>query len=49
MITQDIIYESDISTKIINSKFLNQEEKQSFLKLIIYFTPQEIEELRLII
>jgi hypothetical protein len=40
---ENTIYKSDISTKIVNSKFLNQEEKKSFLKLIIYFTPKEIE------
>lgn len=43
------IVESDIITKIQNSSKIDTKEKQSFLHLIMYFTPMEIEELKLII
>jgi len=49
MVNSDFIYESNINTKILNSKLLNQKEKESFLKFITYFTPKEIEELKFII
>lgn len=48
MITEKIV-ESDIFIKIHNSSKISTEEKQSFLNLIMYFTPIEIEELKLII
>jgi len=40
-----IIYENDIRTCIMLSP-LSEAEKQKFLRLIIYFTPKEIEEIR---
>lgn len=39
----------DITTKIQNSSKIDEKEKNSFLHLIMYFTPSEIEELKLII
>ena len=45
---EDIV-ESDIVDKIRNSKNIDDTEKQNFLSLIMYFTPSEIEELKLII
>lgn len=46
---EEKIIEQDIVTKIQNSKEINPKEKKSLLHLIMYFTPREIEELRLII
>lgn len=43
------LIESDIVTKIQNSSKIEQKEKESFLHLIMYFTPIELEELKLII
>lgn len=43
------IIESDIIQKIQSSTKIEQKEKDSFLHLIMYFTPSEIEELKLII
>lgn len=44
--TVEILYESDIRTKITNSFILSEEEKNNFLKLLSYFTPDEIDELK---
>ncbi|MDD2565449.1 MAG: hypothetical protein PHZ26_00160 [Candidatus Gracilibacteria bacterium] len=46
---QENLIESDILTKIQNSDKIDSKERNSFLHLIMYFTPNEIEELRLII
>ncbi|EKE26268.1 MAG: hypothetical protein ACD_4C00350G0004 [uncultured bacterium (gcode 4)] len=44
------IYETDIITKIKTSILIeSEEEKQNFINLISYFTPKELEELRLLI
>ncbi len=43
-----LIVESDITTKIHNSS-LPEKEKENFLKLLSYFTPLEIEELKMIL
>lgn len=46
--SEDLV-ETDIQSKIRNSKNIDENEKQSFLNLLMYFTPWEIEELKLII
>jgi len=46
---EENIIESDIITKIQFSNKIDTKEKESFLHLIMYFTPWEIEELKLII
>ncbi len=46
--TEDIV-ETEIVDKIRNSKNIDDNEKQNFLSLIMYFTPAEIEELKMII
>lgn len=43
------ICENDIITKIKTSSLIDQFQKQDFLNLISYFTPNEIEELKLLI
>lgn len=45
---ETLIVESDITTKIHNSS-LPEKEKENFLKLLSYFTPAEIEELKMIL
>lgn len=47
-LTENIV-ETDIVTKIKNSTRISQSEKDSFIHLIMYFTPIEIEELRMLI
>ena len=47
MIVENIC-EMDIVTKISTSD-MDQAQKDDFIKLISYFTPKEIEELRLIL
>lgn len=46
---QENIIETDILTKIQNSDKIDANERNSLLHLIMYFTPTEIEELKLII
>lgn len=46
---QENIIESDILIKIQNSNKIDAIERNSLLHLIMYFTPTEIEELKLII
>ena len=46
---EEQLVESDILTKIQYSDKIDSKEKESFLHLIMYFTPGEIEELKLII
>ena len=48
MIATNLI-ESDIVVKIQNSDLIDEHEKQSFIRLIMYMTPSEIEELKLMI
>jgi hypothetical protein len=48
MITEKLI-ESDILVRIMTSNKIDASEKQSFAHLISYFTPSEIEELKLIL
>lgn len=50
MINEKIkIVESKIETRILNSEKIDDKEKRNLLSLISYFTPSEIEELKLII
>lgn len=44
----ETICENDIITKIRNSQRVNESQKQEFINLICYFTPWEIEELKLL-
>jgi hypothetical protein len=44
----ELLVESDIQTRIIDSD-LTEKEKDNFLKLLSYFTPQEIEDLKAIL
>ena len=44
----EMLVESDIASRIEHSS-LTQKEKENFLKLLSYFTPDEIEELKLIL
>ena len=41
----EFIVQSDIATQIMTSD-LSEKEKENFIKLISYFTPAEIEELK---
>jgi hypothetical protein len=41
----EYLVESDIQTQIMSSD-LTEKEKENFIKLISYFTPQEIEDLK---
>lgn len=43
------LVETDIESKILASQELKPEEKNNFLHLLSYFTPREIEELRLLL
>ncbi|MDD2515791.1 MAG: hypothetical protein PHF46_04130 [Candidatus Gracilibacteria bacterium] len=45
----EILFESDIRTKIYNSIVLTEEEKEKFLKFLSYFTLEEIEDLKTLI
>jgi len=42
---EEFLVQSDIQTQIMSSD-LSEKEKENFLKLISYFTPAEIEELK---
>lgn len=44
-----LLIETDIQTKILTSEEIPPEQKNQFLNLISYFTPMEIEELRLLL
>ena len=44
----EYLIESDIQTRI-HSSDLSEKEKDNFLKLLSYFTPQEIEDLKAIL
>jgi hypothetical protein len=44
----ELIVQSDIQTRIISSD-LTEKEKENFLNLLSYFTPEEIEELKVIL
>lgn len=44
-----IIIDSWVEQKIIHSQNLSDNEKQNFLRFIAYFTPEEKEELLLMI
>ena len=44
--TSQILVEVPIIDKITDSTTLTEEEKEQFLNLICYFTPEEIEDLR---
>ncbi|EKE27592.1 MAG: hypothetical protein ACD_3C00188G0008 [uncultured bacterium (gcode 4)] len=48
MKTEQIV-ENDIIVRLQNSIVINDDERQTFLSLIMYFTPWEIEELKLMI
>ena len=43
------IIETDIASKIRTSEMLKPEEKNTFLHLLSYFTPGELDELRLLL
>lgn len=43
------IVETDIESKIRTSEVLKTEEKNHFLHLLSYFTPGELDELRLLL
>ncbi|EKD29614.1 MAG: hypothetical protein ACD_78C00336G0004 [uncultured bacterium (gcode 4)] len=43
------LIETDIASKIRTSKAIGPEEKNHFLHLLSYFTPGEIDELRLLL
>ncbi len=45
----EIIIESWVRERIFHSKILSNEEKDNFLRYIWYFTPEEKEELLLMI
>lgn len=42
---EEFLVQSDIQTQIMSSD-LSEKEKENFLKLLSYFTPQEIEDLK---
>lgn len=48
MKTEQIV-QNDILVLIRNSPVISADEKETFLSLIMYFTPSEIEELKLMI
>ena len=43
---ETLLVENDIEVSIAYSKNLTEDEKQSFLHFLCYFTQDEIEELR---
>ena len=43
------IIETDIESRIRTSKTIGPEEKNNFLHLLSYFTPGELDELRLLL
>lgn len=45
----EMLIETDIASKIRTSEVLKPEEKNHFLHLLSYFTPREIDELRLLL
>ena len=49
MPTSTVLVEVPITDKIRNSIKLDDDEKEQFLNLILYFTPSEIEELRMLV
>ncbi len=43
------IVETDIASKIRTSEMIGSDEKNHFLHLLSYFTPGELDELRLLL
>ena len=43
------LVETDIESKIRTSEVIGPEEKNHFLHLLSYFTPRELDELRLLL
>lgn len=43
------IVETDIASKIRTSEMISNDEKNHFLHLLSYFTPGELDELRLLL